>query len=110
VPPEPPQERVEFRFGGRVTLDGVSVQARRPPAGPEIVGERPTDPVNELPPMTMIVDVPWLPASAVTDVTSATTVKSVAAKTERGKATIFEPAPCPVVAGDTAITLRAVRV
>jgi hypothetical protein len=41
-------------------------------------------------------------------VTSATTVKSVAAKTERGKLRLFEPAP--VVAGDTAITLKEVKV
>jgi hypothetical protein len=41
-------------------------------------------------------------------VTSATTVKSVAAKTERGSGKAFEPDP--VAAGETAITFKEVKV
>jgi hypothetical protein len=93
VPPEPPQERVEFRFGGRVILDGVSVQARIPPAGPEMTGARPTAPVNELPPITETAEVPWVPALAVTEVGQAVTVKSAAVKTVRAMGMVLKPLP-----------------
>ena len=74
VPAEPVHDRVEVWAAPRVTLAGVRVHVR--PVAGETVAVRLTVPVKALTGLTVIVDVPAVPALTVTLVGLAVTVKS----------------------------------
>jgi hypothetical protein len=74
VPAEPLHDRVEVPEVPSVTLVGVSVQLK--PVEGDTDGARVTVPVNELIEVTVIVEVPAMPAIAGTEVGLAVTEKS----------------------------------
>jgi len=74
VPDEPLQERVDVPEVPRETVFWLKAQFR--PPGGEIVAVRPTVPVNPFWLLTVMVELPRAPASAVTDVELAATLKS----------------------------------
>jgi hypothetical protein len=74
VPAEPLHDRVEVPEVPSVTLVGVSVQLK--PVEGDTDGARVTVPVNELIEVTVIVEVPAMPAIARTEVGLAVTEKS----------------------------------